>query len=423
MLISKSTNYLQGSSLGPIARLSTIVFLVVTMLIGLRFGEDSQLAFLARQEFIILLFGLAVGALILTPIKVVMKIPLSISILALLVWMAFSIGWTYNSVATKFIFTRTFPLYFGMLCVSGIVSFSDIKLSMVWFTRIIVVSTFIAAVIFPETRIHINADAFAEGTYPGWHGFFGHKNIMSPVLVLGLLTVYLFDKNTILKYSTMVSIAVLLILSTSATGLSAAILGLSFLVWLKLFRDFDSRSSTLFFVVSIFFGVVILGAVITSLGSIAQAYGKDLTFTGRTDIWSTAITFIGREPFLGYGLNGIFWRGDGGSGPESYEFWGIIGFRISHVHNGILDLILQIGLIGAVLYAGLVLSTLYGGWKIYDDYPDISLWIVSVLFAQIFIGLSESVFLGGWLLLIFLMKVMTMRANLEKNQNSKLSLL
>jgi len=413
--------YLDDDQLGPFARAAVFGFLSVGLLIGLGFGKASPISGFIIPQLPLLLFGVVIGIIMLTPRKIIMKIPVSLSVIAFIVWIFFSIGWTNNAEGTRYNLIQDIPLFLGAYLVAGVAALDDIKTGLVWMARATVVLTFIAIIIFPETRLHIDPEAFAGGTYPGWHGFFGHKNILSPILVFALITVLVLDKNFYSRMATALGIVVLLIFSTSGTGLSGAIIAVTFLVWLRIFRDFDARSSSLFMIASIILGVVFLGGLIASLSSITKAYGKDLTFTGRTDIWAAAISFIQERPIQGYGFSGLFWSGTSGASPESYEFWRTIDFRISHVHSGVLDLLIQLGLVGGFLFGVVYLSTFFKAWNVYDKEPDISLWIVTVLVAQVFMSLSESLFLGGWLMILLIFKMVVMRIKSDDTGLKKLA--
>ncbi|WP_049558612.1 O-antigen ligase family protein, partial [Limnoraphis robusta] len=70
--------------------------------------------------------------------------------------------------------------------------------------------------------------------------------------------------------------------------------------------------------------------------------GKDPSLTGRTDLWAWAREMIDKRPWLGYGYT-AFWQGlDGGS---AYIIRAA-RWPVPYSHNGILDLWLDIGLLG-----------------------------------------------------------------------------
>jgi len=211
-----------------------------------------------------------------------------------------------------------------------------------------------------------------------------------------------------MKWGTLGLCGLLLLGSTSATGISAAVLvGVAY-VWLRIYQNQeDLRTSTVFSAVSLLgFIVVVIGSVM-SLATITSAYGKELTFSGRTFIWAASIDAIQRKPVLGHGVGALFWL-DGVS-PETAEIWRQVGFRNSHAHNGALDLALQIGLVGLAVFFVLWVTTFGKGWRALRTEPELGLWVVAVLLAQMFMSLSEDVYFGGWIAVLGAMKLLLMR--------------
>lgn len=72
---------------------------------------------------------------------------------------------------------------------------------------------------------------------------------------------------------------------------------------------------------------------------ILDYFGKGLTISGRTDIWSWALKYITRSPIIGYGYNT--------DRARNVFFWQI---GVSAAHNQILDVFLQSGTVGLILY-------------------------------------------------------------------------
>ena len=77
--------------------------------------------------------------------------------------------------------------------------------------------------------------------------------------------------------------------------------------------------------------------------------GRDITQTGRTEIWEVAMTqLMQKSPILGFG-RGTFWA------PNS-AFARAAGAAVGHqyipptAHNGYLDLALEIGFLGLVIF-------------------------------------------------------------------------
>ena len=74
--------------------------------------------------------------------------------------------------------------------------------------------------------------------------------------------------------------------------------------------------------------------------------GKDPTLTGRTDIWGYVIPDIYRRPFLGWGY-AAFWSTEN---PEAWKIADALHWFAPQAHNGVLEILLSVGLIGAVFF-------------------------------------------------------------------------
>ena len=78
--------------------------------------------------------------------------------------------------------------------------------------------------------------------------------------------------------------------------------------------------------------------------------GKDMTFTGRTDIWDIMFEHIRRHPWVGTGY-GAYWTGTE-QGTPSFEFVARLGFDPASAHNGYLDVLNELGALGLVVLFG-----------------------------------------------------------------------
>ncbi|MEJ7842587.1 MAG: O-antigen ligase family protein [Rubrobacter sp.] len=89
----------------------------------------------------------------------------------------------------------------------------------------------------------------------------------------------------------------------------------------------------------------------SNTGTTLAALDRDVTLTGRTDLWAIVLEMIAERPWLGYGYN-AFWLGWEG---ESAQVWlalspYTISFYPTHAHNGMLDLWLDLGFLGVLLF-------------------------------------------------------------------------
>jgi exopolysaccharide production protein ExoQ len=75
--------------------------------------------------------------------------------------------------------------------------------------------------------------------------------------------------------------------------------------------------------------------------------GKDATLTGRTDLWEFVKICISQRPLLGWGFN-AFWLP---TNPAAVEISTNLGWAVPEAHNGLLELLLEVGGVGTSLFA------------------------------------------------------------------------
>ncbi len=393
----------QGHRMGPVGTIAC----QASVVLGLFWAFGALAAFFLPPSVGMITLMPVAGALFLAPRTLVLQYPVSLSVLGLVGLTATSIAWTIDSFATGVLLRGTVPAVLAVILAAGLLPLRDLGTAMVWAVRLTILITIVALAIDPSTRTHISTDPYLPD-YPGWHGYFSHKNKLTPFLVFGIATVLTFDRSFVLKWGTLGLTGILLLGSTSATGISGAFLIVVAWVWLRIYQSQeDLQTSTIFATLSLAGFVITVIGVVASLATITSAYGKELTFSGRTFIWAASIDAIQRRPALGHGIGALFWQE--GVSPETAEIWRQVGFPNSHAHNGALDLALQIGLIGLAVFTVLWFSTFGRGWQALRTDPELGVWVVSVLFAQMFMSISEDVYLGGWLAVLCAMKVLLMR--------------
>ena len=97
-------------------------------------------------------------------------------------------------------------------------------------------------------------------------------------------------------------------------------------------------------------GVVIAGMADQLAATVLQTTGKDVTLTGRTDLWGFALREIAARPLLGAGYQAVWVQGN----PLAEELWAMFGIESRsgfHFHNTLLSNAVEIGIIGAALQA------------------------------------------------------------------------
>ncbi len=124
------------------------------------------------------------------------------------------------------------------------------------------------------------------------------------------------------------------------------------------------------------------------LEPIAAITGKDLTFTGRTELWALMRERISHHPYLGGGF-GAYWVGELPSSP-SYEFIARLNFYPGQAHNGYLDVINDLGLLGGVLLVGYLIAFLWQSLRLRELDRNQGTLYLALIFQQLVSNLSES---------------------------------
>lgn len=184
-----------------------------------------------------------------------------------------------------------------------------------------------------------------------WQGVFTHKNLLGRAAVLTLLVSFFiwFMKPRWRLYALAVSLAalVLLVFADSAGALVVFAGLLIVLPFLPTLRWPSDLAGMLYFGGMFLLGVTAV-LVLTNLGEVLALIGRNATLTGRTNLWPLVIDMIQKRPWLGYGFSG-FWLGE--EGP-SYFIWIYTNWVEvpPHAHNGLLDIALDLGLVGLGIY-------------------------------------------------------------------------
>ncbi len=205
----------------------------------------------------------------------------------------------------------------------------------------------IFALEFPEIGLH-GLDEVES--HPGaWKGVYGHKNFLGSMMVLNSVAFFLLPKENplIYRYAGFIFSLVLMLLSTSKTSLVLSFLLLSIIMFYQNFR-WQGKISVIFTDIAILIGGCVLVLLLTYWVELLTGLGRDPSLTGRTFIWGYALTRLMERPLLGYG-RGAFWAPGSEYAVEAGQSIGT-SWIPPHAHNGIVDLSLDVGLIGLSLF-------------------------------------------------------------------------
>jgi O-antigen ligase len=137
----------------------------------------------------------------------------------------------------------------------------------------------------------------------------------------------------------------LLLQSGSKNALASLLVSLMLIVPAAAMRIHYSIKIPILLLITIFASGVGL-FVFIDLEGVFGLMGKDMTLTGRTDLWPSLIAIWQDRPWLGFGYSG-FWAG--WDGP-SEQIWQEFFWHPRHAHNGFLQILLELGIVGVTLF-------------------------------------------------------------------------
>lgn len=142
-------------------------------------------------------------------------------------------------------------------------------------------------------------------------------------------------------------------------------------------------------------------------GFLITKFGRDITLTDRTNIWSDVYAAASGNPLLGVGYGG-FWIGRIANIPWNANMTWVLG----QGHSGYVDTYLQLGWIGGGLLAAVLFTTLPRMLDSLEDNFDLACFRITLFLTIVFINITESTFLRGdhHLWLIFMMVVWSVPA-------------
>ncbi len=197
-----------------------------------------------------------------------------------------------------------------------------------------------------------------------WVGVTVHKNTLGRLcLVAAFFLIWALYRRwrdgalRAQRYLTLADAAVLLMAlhmlrgaegAYSATSIGTFAVGASTflgLVWLRRHQVVLPRTSLLLLITFLIgFGTAAPFLRGANVAGISSKFGRNETLTGRTETWDELVPVVKSRPLLGVGF-GSFWT------TARREF-----YQMSHGHNGYLDILLELGIVGMGFYVALLLD-------------------------------------------------------------------
>jgi exopolysaccharide production protein ExoQ len=251
--------------------------------------------------------------------------------------------------------------------------------------------------LFPEPAFN--------GIEPDFNGIFAQKNVLGQVMVGGVLaalhSIRIRESRRLLYVCIIVLCSIVCFLSKSSTSMVAiAVLFCLDIAGRLYLRGGSTRTISVFLLVG---GAVAFLFFSMNDELILEFLGKDPTLTGRTDIWQYVIDDISEKPLLGWGF-AAFWLP---ANPAATFIAQAVNWTAPNAHNGLLEFLLEIGLVGTSLFVLLWVRNLVMALRCMNGpAPQIGLTSVLLLITILVIGISEEVLLAAqhiWTGLFFMM--------------------
>ena len=298
------------------------------------------------------LFIYAVGLLYLLAERARLPVLMSRNwpLLVLVGYALFSSLWSYYPDATfrrgfALVLTTTFAFYL-------VLRFTPRELlrMVAWALLLGAALSLALTILYPGSMIH--HDALAGS----WRGSFGHKNRLGRMMALGVVVFSLLlmergGKLSAFNWTGLGLCAFMLAMSQSRTAWVTTAILLLMIPVLGFLRSARLPMSLRVGSLLIVAFAAVMGAAHFLLAGL-EALGRDLTFSGRTTIWTHAIHAGMEHSMLGAGFRS-FWTPEGASYVYA-RLWAVIG----NGHNGYLDIWLELGFVGLGLFAVMFLTAL-----------------------------------------------------------------
>lgn len=210
------------------------------------------------------------------------------------------------------------------------------------------------------------------------------KNSLAQVALAGCLVygyqVFLDERKKVISFVFLVLCFGSIIVADSITCLLLGILSiLGFLMYRGVrrsgleFRSLVLLLSMLFASLVVFFLMFHEGD--GALSKVLSGFGRDVSLTGRVDLWKDVLAVANENWLLGKGY-GAFWL----EGMDN-QLWDIYVWQPNQAHQGFIDIYLQLGVVGlglSLLWVGRVLGTLIRS-SVSDSFDAFRLLFIVVL--------------------------------------------
>ncbi len=175
-------------------------------------------------------------------------------------------------------------------------------------------------------------------------GILSHKNVLGQVLAAGVLASLYQMRSGGGNPRSCVAMIILFVGLTVAAKSSTSLMTVFFFCAVEVLLAVSGRY---FLIIMTIVSIPTLLIILLSPDLILDLLGKDATLTGRTDLWRFVDIDIAQRPLLGWGFS-AFWSQ---INPVANEISMNLGWSVPQAHNGLRELLLEVGGVGTSLFA------------------------------------------------------------------------
>lgn len=294
-----------------------------------------------------------------------------------------SVLWSFDPQITIFrsialVGTSLFGLYFATRY-----SLEDQLQNLAIAFGIVIFFSFITAILIPKYGVMTGVHAGA------WRGIYIHKNVLGKMMALSS-SIFLIRTNKnnykIANYLSLFLSISLLVLSKSSSSIGTFFFLYIIFLILRVFRwKYELMIPALLAILLV--GMSGFLFLTENMDSLLISAGKDPSLTGRTDLWVWALDDIGKRPWLGYGY-GAFWQ-DFSSKAALIRY--AAGWQVPSAHNGLLDLLLDLGILGVfILTLGIFRTTIQSFFLLRNTSSATYIWPLLFVINMILANMTET---------------------------------
>lgn len=322
-------------------------------------------------------------------------------LLLIVVWIFASVLWSFDPALSL----RRAIKILGM----GLVVFGCFLVSWTPMSAIRVLRTASALLIFgsilfvilqPRYGIH---QGYLEVNLKGaWRGVTTHKNALGILCAMStILWTHAWatrDSSLLRCLLALGATVVCLVGCKSTTGMVTSVFTGALMIYLLRMPPTWRSLAFLLPVIVVPLGLLSLLFVFTGIPTVSEAIGaatggvgKDAGFTGRDLIWSAVLTEVAKHPWLGTGYN-AFWIATDLSSPSA-DVIRTIKFAPLQAHNGYLEILNELGMIGLLLLFGFLATQFWQMAKLFQLDRRVAAFGITYMVYDLLLNISESNFL------------------------------